>query len=1165
MKQQAEAKPDDRKGHYDRAMAEIEEGMKKVAGSKALELLFFKAELQIPAQDVKGARQTIEELQKMRNLRPEVVDYFNARILLAEGKWFEAMEALNKLRSQMSQFGRDRAMEVDFGLGLCYERLGRFDQAHDQYELVLQQDPTNEPAKAGTLRVAGMLGKNLPESGRNDAGNDLQKQIGDMLKKPKAQQDWSRIDAAILETAKERKLDEVTTLMLQVQVMMMREEYEAAGKLLAEANKLSPKNLQIMRTAVGLARINPKVGPVQAMERWKKVEAEFGDQPGLRLDKADILIQQSKDQQDKEALKHELASLMTGIDSWTPQQKIELWSGMAGRYLNLGMTEEARQYLTLSADAQPNELPLRLALFSLALDAGDDAGMKEAQDKILQIVGDKNDSAWLYAEARRKLSQVRRQQLGVEALPEIRRLANQALRQRQEWYELYALLGELEVLANNGAAAIENYDKAEALGRPAPTAVAAHIRLLAANGRYPDAGKLLDRIPEGARQQLLGPLYAEILFRSNQTDEAIKQAKAATEADPKSAQNQYWYGQLLARTAQAPNLTPQRRGEIMAEAIKAMEKATELQPEFPEAWFALINYHAMQKNDAQAQKTLRDAQLALSGDNLQMFLARSYEVLHRWFDAETMYRAIYEAAPDDLARAQQLAAFYTGPIYQRPDRRVKAAPLINQILKAGADKKVPPNDGNLLWARRMAARILSTTNDYQNMKNAENLLASNSQDGNLLIEDKLAMAEILAPRPEPLSRLKAIALLEEVSKIQRLNEQAEIQLGDLYYAVGSSWSKYSDQMKKTISLFPNSPEARTAYMRKLLARGDKASLDEAARQITKMREIAPNNPATFELTVRLASKLGKQQQVRAELLSRIPKVQDIKELDEAQARGLAGFATLLIELGDLDSAEKLYTDLAARVPAMNFELAKFLGERRDPQKCFDKLQELYKPENVTDVLAVALAVARAQRDKVGDKFDAQIQRWLDAGLRENPDSITLLVTQADLYDLQKKYDQAAEIYTKLLAREDLKDVRRAVVLNNVAFLLALSDSAKAGGADPLKLVNEAAEIMGPNSDILDTRAIVLISQRNYKGAIADLELAVTDNPTPSKYFHKARAHYLAGENKAAVEAWEKAESIGLTRDSLNRMELEQYDDLKAKIDQLRKPSVTRAEPTRKAG
>ena len=37
---------------------------------------------------------------------------------------------------------------------------------------------------------------------------------------------------------------------------------------------------------------------------------------------------------------------------------------------------------------------------------------------------------------------------------------------RREWFELYALLGELEVLANNGAAALEYYDKAEQMGRP---------------------------------------------------------------------------------------------------------------------------------------------------------------------------------------------------------------------------------------------------------------------------------------------------------------------------------------------------------------------------------------------------------------------------------------------------------------------------------------------------------------------------------------------------------------------------------------------------------------------------------------------------------------------------------------------------------------------------
>ena len=174
-----------------------------------------------------------------------------------------------------------------------------------------------------------------------------------------------------------------------------------------------------------------------------------------------------------------------------------------------------------------------------------------------------------------------------------------------------------------------------------------------------------------------------------------------------------------------------------------------------------------------------------------------------------------------------------------------------------------------------------------------------------------------------------------------------------------------------------------------------------------------------------------------------------------------------------------------------------------------------------------MAVARDRRDKIGDKYDADIQRWLDAALRENPDSISLLLVQADLYDLQKKYEESADVYRKLLTRNDLKDLRRAVVLNNLAFLLAVDTSAKSGQDDPLKLVEEAAEIMGPNSDILDTRAVVLISQKHYKPAIQDLELSVTDDPTASKYYHKAVAHLRAGENRRRRRSLAKGRGLGL--------------------------------------
>ncbi|MCC7474966.1 MAG: hypothetical protein IT425_06190 [Pirellulales bacterium] len=1145
-----------------KAIAQLDEGIKNVTqGNGRASLLLAKCELLLFQNDVKSARQTLEDLRKISNISAELLEYQEARLLMNEGKWFQATEALNKLRPRLAALGPERKVILDYSLGLCYENLGQPDRAREQFEMVLQQDSQNEPARLGVQRISAQQGLANQETEVQGWQGDLQEE----LKKPKEQQDVAKLSRIVEEIAEKRKLDPTQKCLLEAQFAMMREDFDAAGKKVAEARQLSPDNLQAMRAAIALARVNPKMGPEVALQGLEKAVAQFGDLPPLRLDRADILIQQAKDKEDKEPLKQQLATLLTDLDAWTPAQKSELWGGMLGRYLSLNMREEARQCLAHSVEAQPNELKLRLALFSLALDTGDEEGMKEAQDKILEIVKDRSDSNWLYTEARRHLLQMRRGTLGPDAIPAIRQLAADALRQRPNWAELHSLMAEIELLANNVERATQYYDQAEQLGRPTPSAVATHIRLLASVGRFAEAGKLLDRIPEASRETLLGPLYAEVLFRSNQTEAALKQAKAATEADPASAQNQYWYGQLLARSSQAPKLSASQRNAVMENAVKAMQRATEIQPEFPDAWFALINYYVLLKDEDQAQKALRDAQLALSGDNLAIFLARSYEVLHRWLDAETMYRQLYDAKPDDVGRIQQLAAFYLGPLYQRPDKLAKATTLLNQILKAGAEQKIPPTDSNLIWARRKAAMLLAGTQDYQKILKAEKLLASNSREGSLLIEDKLAMAEILAKRPEPLSRRKAITLLEEVAKVQPLNEAAETQLGELYFAVGDGWPKYESQMNKTISLNPNFAPARQVFARRWLDRGDRRSLDQAATQISKLRELAPGDFSTFELTVRLASKLGKQQQMRNELINRLPKLPEVGDISLAQAQQLLAFANLLIELGDLDSAEKIYQDLAARNSAMVFPLARFLGQYRDPELCFAKLNEVYKASNATQVLEVALGVARSLRDKIGDKYDADIQRWLDSAFRENPDSIPLAMSQADLYDLQKKYEEAAEAYRKLLKRDDLVDVRRAIVLNNLSFLVALAGPAAGTDDDALKLVQEAADIMGPNSDILDTRAVVYIAKKQYAPAIQDLEMSVTDSPTASKYYHKALAHYLAKDTSAAVEAWEKAEGMGLNHDAINRMEFGQYDDLKAKIEQLRKRAVTQAEGGRKAG
>lgn len=1149
-----------RQEQFEQALAEIDEGLKTIKGAGKYVLMIMKADLNFMRGDLKRLREAIEEMAKA-GIRPEFIEWYEACLLAGENKWRPARDALNRLRPKVATGFGNLSQQVDSLLGLCYERLGQPDMAANQYRVVLENDPQDERARAGLERVRALRGLE-PEG---EQSNPLQQLIAEELKKPESERNWSAVDAMLPKIADEQKWDEATVKLFQARLMMMRGDYEGASNALREADKASPKNLQIHRTAIQLARLNPKAGPEKAMELWNRVVKEFGDSPALRIDKAEILIALHRNEENKDELRSELALLATGIDDWSVEQQVGLWRGLAGIYLNLGMPEESRQYLSLAAEKLPHDLPLRLALFALALEANDDAGMKEAQDKILQIVGDKNDSDWLYTEARRKLSLVRRGQLGPEALPEIREMVDRALQQRKEWHELHVLNAELELMNNNVSLALQHFDRAASLGRPSTPSIVSHIRLLASFGRFNDAAKQLERIPEALRQPLLGQLYPEILFRTNKVEDAIREAREAAEAEPTRADRRYWYSQLLARAAQAPDVSEERRKQGLAQAIEQMRKAVELEPEFPEAWLSLISYHGALRDIEQANAVLRDAQLALSGENLQMFLARSYEALGRWFDAETMYRALYEAAPDDLARVQQLAAFYMSDLYQRPDKLQKVSPLLNKIMRAGAENKVPPNDPNLLWARRMAAKILAATGDYQNLLKAENLLASNAQDGVLSLESKLEMAEILAPRPDPISRFKAISLLEEVSKAQPLSERGEIMLGQLYYAVGEDWRKYSRQMEKAIARFPNSVLARASYVENLLKRNDQRSIDLAINHVNRIRQLVPDSPITFDLTVRLAKKVNRQPQVIAEIVRRLPKLDDPKAITEEQALSLAQFAKYLTDLGDLDTSERIYRALAARDPSNTPALAAFLGMHRDPEQCFTMLSELYQPARSLAVLQVAMPVVRQRRDQVGEKFDADIQRWLDGGLRENPDSIDLLMVQADLFDLQKRYEDASNVYRKLLERKDLVGLRRAVVLNNLSYLVALAGSATAGDVDPLKLVEEAKEIMGPNSEILDTRAVVYISRKQYKEAISDLTLAVTDNPTASKYFHKAQAHLLAGDNRGAIEAWEKAEELGLNRDALNRMEFDHYEKMKTQIDQLRNASVTQAEPTRRAG
>jgi tetratricopeptide (TPR) repeat protein len=416
---------------------------------------------------------------------------------------------------------------------------------------------------------------------------------------------------------------------------------------------LAPDDLNIQRVATRLLKQDPDHGPAAALKFLDaNVISKFGDTPVLRIDKADLLIAINDDE-----LPQQLAALTEGIDDWSTQNKIQLWYAMASKYFQIGMREDAMRGWTKVTELSPNDLPTRLMLFSLAHDAGDDTSMQAAQKRILEVV-DRNDPTYLYTEARRRLTLLRKGELAIEDLPAVVDLVTEASADRPDWDRLLLLRAEIAMIGGDEESALKHYQRASQMGRSPVGAIIQHVRLLVARGRFEDAKLVVDRLPESTRQQAIGQLYAEILFNNNEVPAAIKSAQLVLDQAPDNANKQLWYGQLMAKIAQSDSLDAEQQEAADTKAGDAFRRSVDLDPSLQEAWLALISYHMYHQDRPNAEQALREAQLGLSSERLPLMVAKCYEVMGRAFDAENLYRSAWESNPDNLFAARQLAVFY---------------------------------------------------------------------------------------------------------------------------------------------------------------------------------------------------------------------------------------------------------------------------------------------------------------------------------------------------------------------------------------------------------------------------------------------------------------------------------------------------------------------------
>jgi tetratricopeptide (TPR) repeat protein len=242
-------------------------------------------------------------------------------------------------------------------------------------------------------------------------------------------------------------------------------------------------------------------------------------------------------------------------------------------------------------------------------------------------------------------------------------------------------------------------------------------------------------------------------------------------------------------------------------------------------------------------------------------------------------------------------------------------------------------------------------------------------------------------------------------------------------------------------------------------------------------------------------------------------------------------------------------------------LARHLGANGQIKEALELCEKAWQTCPPERVAATALRVLQS-RQATPEHFQ-QVEKRLRAALAQVPGSVPLLLSLAQLYYLQNRYADSEAVYRRVLSREP----RHVVALNNRAWLLALHAGR---GEEAMKLIRQAIDIVGPMPDLLDTRAsiypaldpgdharrqlvpdlldtraVVYLAAKQSGPAIQDLEDAIKNTPTASRYFHLAQAYELAGDLTKARKAFDRAEELDVAA-RLQPLEQKTYRALREK-------------------
>jgi tetratricopeptide (TPR) repeat protein len=348
--------------------------------------------------------------------------------------------------------------------------------------------------------------------------------------------------------------------------------------------------------------------------------------------------------------------------------------------------------------------------------------------------------------------------------------------------------------------------------------------------------------------------------------------------------------------------------------------------------------------------------------------------------------------------------------------------------------------------------------------------------------------------------------------------------------------KQWDDAHQAMIILLNKPEGKDpsyeAYYAQRMLQHD--GIGEAEAELEKLKKVLPDSPMTREIEARVLR--AKNQDAEA-----------LKVLCDLEANNkelnVARLGLMVEELGKNSKAAERYLEEAERMlrkhteksdrPDRFLPLAQFLGRQGKIAEALDNCkkaqEEKASPETVAQVLCRVVRQGAAAEEPC-----RRVVKWIKDLLVGKPDSVQLMVCLADVYDYQGQFAEAEKVYGEALK----KDAESVMILNNLAWLLAFKNPAKA-----LELINAAIVLYGEGPELLDTRGVIYVQKEDFAQALKDLKEVVVRAPSPIRSMHLALALYKAGKRPEADKAFEDAEKSGLEKKKLHPLDILLYQEI----------------------